>query len=777
MRLASLRNAPSPTRRARPAGAAADPGAIGSRIPVRPWRAVLAVASLAAASLSAASPLNAPLLKPAVTLSAADRGAKWQTEEPFLQETAVRFEHASELAGARYLRLAISRDGIAYVLTDRGVARLFGQTLAMDHSFRPLSSIPTLDLAVHDGEVFYLLEDRFLSNGRAGLDLIRLPASRWKRAAWHSSNGCAVWNELDLGIIPGDGGSPALLRAPAPVRQVIRGGSGWWVLTDTEILQTDGRSLSSFHSGRDLTAIASSPNALLAGTRHGYYAIDPLTGRQLAPRQTRLPVLHITCLAPRRDGLWAGTTGGVFRQRPDGAIDYYASRRWLPDDSVVDLGFHPDGTVMVLTGAGLGAIAFRPLTLEQKAAHYQDKIRQRHVRYGFCAELRLERPGDPASARMIDTDNDGTWTQYYLASQAFRYGATGDESAHRHAWDAFAALERLESIHTLEGFPARSFERAGFATADPERWHPVGDGQWDWKSHTSSDEIAAHTFGCAVLYETAARTPSEKARIARFYTRIVDHILRHDLYLVDVDGQPTLWGRWNPEYVNHYPPAVFDRRLNSSEIIASLQLAEHFTGDPKYRQKAFELFERHGYLDNISLPMRGIQFTPVTFRGIVMGDEWNHSDDLLAFVTYWVLHRFAFTGELRARYAAAIRDHWNIERIERNPLWNFVYASTGAAEFGLEDALETLRQYPLELIDWAVANSDRPDIDLLAPSFRGQQSAQWLPPDERRIMRWNGNPFVLDGGSGGRQELAGDEFLLPYWMGRYLGIIRPPQAP
>jgi hypothetical protein len=38
-------------------------------------------------------------------------------------------------------------------------------------------------------------------------------------------------------------------------------------------------------------------------------------------------------------------------------------------------------------------------------------------------------------------------------------------------------------------------------------------------------------------------------------------------------------------------------------------------------------------------------------------------------------------------------------------------------------------------------------------------------------MRWNGNPFILDGGVDGRGELAGDEFLLPYWMARYLKII------
>ena len=40
-------------------------------------------------------------------------------------------------------------------------------------------------------------------------------------------------------------------------------------------------------------------------------------------------------------------------------------------------------------------------------------------------------------------------------------------------------------------------------------------------------------------------------------------------------------------------------------------------------------------------------------------------------------------------------------------------------------------------------------------------------PDERPVMKWNGNPFVIDGGAGGKGEDDGAAFLLPYWMGRY----------
>jgi hypothetical protein len=155
-----------------------------------------------------------------------------------------------------------------------------------------------------------------------------------------------------------------------------------------------------------------------------------------------------------------------------------------------------------------------------------------------------------------------------------------------------------------------------------------------------------------------------------------------------------------------------------------------------------------------------------------MGDQWNHSDDLLAFVTYWVLYRYAFDEDLKAKFAQTIRDHFEIEKSERCPLWNFVYASTGASDYDVEGALWTLRRFPLDLIDWRVENSHRQDITRLGRTFRRQQLAELLPPGERRITRWNSQPFVLDGGSGGRVELAGDEFLLPFWMARYLKIIR-----
>jgi len=76
------------------------------------------------------------------------------------------------------------------------------------------------------------------------------------------------------------------------------------------------------------------------------------------------------------------------------------------------------------------------------------------------------------------------------------------------------------------------------------------------------------------------------------------------------------------------------------------------------------------------------------------------------------------------------------------------------------------------MVDWTVRNSHRQDLTRLAKNFRRQEIAELLPPDERRMTRWNGQPFVQDGGSGGHVEFGGDEYLLPYWMGRYLKLIQ-----
>jgi hypothetical protein len=716
-------------------------------------------------------------------------------DEPFWQDVAVRIRHAPELTNAVFKKLCVDKENVVHVLTDKGVARMYDDTLALDLSFRPLADKVPVDITVSpEGELYYLYPDRWLSNGRNGRRVGAATANSRKICVM--PDGLIVLSRLG-GLtfqLPEARLNVGIHDVGIGVPQVAAIGANDLILCDRIGVEhhtwTGGSMLAAGWRTpvNGVTCLFYRAGRLEIGTTNGCLSLNAAGGQVLTALETTLPAVGITAMEPAEGGVWFGTARGAFfrldqtwcRYATPSApgIDpphfrYYAGKRWLRDDHVVDLATDRDGHLWVLTKTGLNKIEFRQTTLAEKAEWFHRKIRSRNIRYGFTAERRLRVPGDITSSEMIDTDNDGGWTSYYLGALATRFAVTHEEEIRRMAWESFGALERLQGIHTNAGFPARTFERKGFKVSDPDRWRDAPDPNWEWKGHTSSDEISSQTFAHAVMWELVATNAAERFRVATNYVRIVDHILAHDLYLVDVDGKPTLWGRWNPEYVNWFPHSIGDRRLNSAEITAFLQLAFKMTGDERYRAKAYELFEKHGYLTNILSSMTLIAPTPgYIHQGEDMGSEWNHSDDELAFYTYWVLVRFAFTDELRAKFLAAVADHWEFEKVERYPIWNFIYGACGAKEFDAAGAVWTLRGTPLDTIAWRVTNSHRQDITKLPPNFMRRELKELLPPGERLMARINTQPFILDQGDD-TIDFPGDEFLQGYWFGRFVGAIAP----
>ncbi len=159
--------------------------------------------------------------------------------------------------------------------------------------------------------------------------------------------------------------------------------------------------------------------------------------------------------------------------------------------------------------------------------------------------------------------------------------------------------------------------------------------------------------------------------------------------------------------------------------------------------------------------------------GDVMGDGWNHSDDEMSFLTYWVLYHHAFNKELKQKYVGVIREHWDMERPEKDALWEMcTYGTSG--DIDMEGTMYFFREFNIDLDRYSTKNSQRKDIELLPENFRQQTTKKLLCPAEREMHRHNTNPFTLDQGSGQRSCLAGDEYLLPYWMARYLGVLSAP---
>ena len=489
------------------------------------------------------------------------------------------------------------------------------------------------------------------------------------------------------------------------------------------------------------------------------------------PNADRGPVEGLKLFAEEKSGaVWLGSSQGAARFNPKATHrwdrwQYFYGRRWLKDSDVKNIWVDESGAarkVWIRTRTGVSLIEWRPLTLEQKAKYFEERIDRRHVRHGMVADSGLRTAGDLSTNVQGDNDNDGLWTAIYLGAEAYRFAVTHDPDAHAKARRSLEVLMRLESITGKPGFYARSFVSKSEPRPHGGEWHETPDGQWLWKGDTSSDESVGHYFGYAAYFDLVA-TESEKPEIRRVVARLTDHLIADDYNLVDLDGKPTRWGEWSEKFFQT-EEGKYEAPLRSIELLSFLKTTYHITGDKKY-EAAYQDRVKRGYAEKTRI-----------YRRWPGGGEINFSDDELAYLSYAPLLKYEQDPKLRKIYLDSLRFTWKEIRSDMNPLWNYISVASGGGPMTPEIRLEsrlTLERIPMDLVKWSVRNSHRRDVKFTRDQdrFRQPQLTEVLAPDERPVSKWNGNPYHPDGGGDGFGEDDGAFFLLPYWMGRHHGWI------
>jgi len=529
-----------------------------------------------------------------------------------------------------------------------------------------------------------------------------------------------------------------------------------------------------------------------------------------------LPYTSFTCAAAAADGsVWFGTEKGLVYFK-DGAWNYRQGKRWLPGDQVRAIHAAADGAIWLATDGGIGRISFKPMTLREKAEHYEAEMDLiRRTEFGYVSEVTLSAPGDRTGPiRQHDSDNDGLWTSMYGAGECFAYGATKDPIYKERAVKAFEALRHLQKVtqggeHSPpHGYVARTIlpidgpdPNEGRIERDREsqksdalwkvyepRWPKSADGKWYWKSDTSSDELDGHYFFYPLYYDLVCETEEEKERVREVVRDLTDHLIEHGFYLVDHDGTPTRWSIYGPDSLNHDMNWWSERGLKSLSMLSYLAVAEHMTGDEKYAKAAKMLRDEHAYDTNAMI-------TKVQF-GVGSG---NQSDDEMAIMCYYNLVKYTKDPTLLNKYRYSFYQYYALIEPELNPFFNFAYAAFGldsayTSIWGsyptsprrdwLDDSMDTLLGFPLDRVDWASENSHRLDVaplrwqqtgvDLFDPrQGRGFIAAtgKVLPIENRHFNHWNHDPWRLNYGGDGTGLGNGTVFLLPYYMGLYHGFI------
>lgn len=466
-----------------------------------------------------------------------------------------------------------------------------------------------------------------------------------------------------------------------------------------------------------------------------------------------LPYGPVKVICVAENGLWFGTDNGVIRKDSD--WHYFNGRRWLPDNKINDILNIDAKTVWIATPAGISQIQQEEMTLEQKAAVFEKRIRERHIRHGLVSSSKFRKQGDVTTNYITNSNNDGLWTSIYLVAECFRYAVTHEPEAKENAEMAFEAMERLETFTGISGFPARSIALADEEVGKGE-WYQSVDKKWKWLGDTSSDEMVGHFFAYPVFYDLVA-TDKMKKRVENLADRILSHIIDNNFQLIDMDGMPTRWGVWNPDSLNNSPGWSYETGTNSLQILSFLNAGFYMTQNKKFSDASKLLTQKYGYAQNI---VELKKYGPFDISFV---------DNQLSFLPYYVLSKYSSDNELNPFFEKSISRTWNIVQKDKIAMWNIITSAVLEKDCGLKDALDELHSIPMEMINWEMDNSHRWDLlhDPMVDRMGKEQSTRPIPAAERGITKWNLNPYLLNSKGDGTGENDGAYFLLAYWMGRY----------
>lgn len=201
---------------------------------------------------------------------------------------------------------------------------------------------------------------------------------------------------------------------------------------------------------------------------------------------------------------------------------------------------------------------------------------------------------------------------YFLIISLFFFSFCSDNLIDQKiAWRSFEALELLGNLTGIEGLIGRTMCSPDEISSpnsltkscgiDGENnWHSSSTyPSWVWKGDTSSDTITGHYFAYGIILDLVANSNEDVSRVINTIDRLTNYIVKNNYYYIDITGEPTKWGRWNPIDLNENSKYYSERGINSLEILSYLALAYSVTGNELYSNEYFRLGYENFYLRNI----------------------------------------------------------------------------------------------------------------------------------------------------------------------------------
>ncbi len=615
------------------------------------------------------------------------------------------------------------------------------------------------------GEYLVVIKERYVQVG----DLYKIIDSK------EFTNPIIYWASDDQRLIFGDNGDSLYIydgikfinqNVNYGIRHICSTKDGYYIVSNNAVLKV-GREFedpSLVVQGFFNSIDCAFENGFVASENDRFLIYDGINIKWIT-KEEKIPYPKLKSVRYSNYGIFLLSDKGVMLYNENKEWDYFHSRYYIPDWDTNDIIVDSMGNIIVATKKGIGIISPKQMTLREKEGILSYAMKTRHNRMGFYSPCGLKNSGDLSSAFTHDDDNDGQWSGMYLAALCFKHVITKDENVLKDARETLDALLLLETVTGKKGFFARSVVEPELCDIKREgggEWHLSNDNKWCFKGDTSSDEYVGHIFGLSIYYDYCANE-EEKRRIREIHSELQRHIVLNGYKILDLDGEVTTHGHFDPEWIK--TTGLFgDAGLNAAMILGGLRFAYHITGDSFFEEHFYKLARDERYFDYV----RRIQ-------DINTAVQINHDSEEMSFLALFTLIRLEKDPKFLKYWYEGLENIYQTQIIERNPEFNMIYAFFNPQkDYHLEDSIRTLREFYTHGIEWRVYNSHRSDYisNPVKDRFGRAQSIEVFPYNQKRVIRWAENPFVLDEEGEGYSEQILTPFLLPYWMGRFLGVIK-----
>jgi uncharacterized protein (TIGR03437 family) len=367
---------------------------------------------------------------------------------------------------------------------------------------------------------------------------------------------------------------------------------------------------------------------------------------------------------------------------------------------------------------------------EADALAISAKIQARFLPFGTILEPIYASSTGNQIAYYTDCGDSALWTGAYLAAEAFRYNVTKSADALNNVRGAVAGLKALADV-TGDNRLARCMAMANSpyaaSIASQEASNTIHQNPpWIWVDNTSRDEVVGAFFGLGAAFDLV-NDSTVQSDISALATRLIGFVAGHEWTPNDDLGNTFL--------------------LRPEELQMLLDVARHVNPN-----------------NHVSGPLL---VPPIDVAvDVDVASNSSYFKFNLDYMTFYNLVRLGNDSSFLHAY-------------------QIVRKYTASHQNAFFDMIDSALQGPnntrdaearMLLDEWLLRPARDPYVDLThTVSVCGTEACNpvLVPLRPPADFLWQVNPFQLTGGGSSTIESPGIDYILPYWMGRYYGVISP----